>query len=218
MRRQKSLVWLDLCCGLKGASQPATDRGWKVISVDIDARFKPTIVADIRSLALKSFHVDVLWASTPCEGFTRCALPWKAKASWTPCGGCDEFYCNIHRKHVFECKCRPINEWVSNPYLPPTLPDLSIERAVKSAIAHYQPRFWIVENTVHARKFLTPLLGPVAANSHGHYCWGRLPGLLPNVNKPTKESMWPRKDRAAERAKIPYEIGEAICMAVERNS
>lgn len=35
MSQMKPLVWLDLCCGLKGASQPAIDRGWTVITVDI---------------------------------------------------------------------------------------------------------------------------------------------------------------------------------------
>jgi hypothetical protein len=62
----RPLVWLDLCSGLGGASQPALDRGWRVIRVDIDPRFKPDIVADVRALPLKPFHVDVLWASPPC--------------------------------------------------------------------------------------------------------------------------------------------------------
>src|SRR5271166_5246706 len=71
----KQLVWLDLCSGLGGASQPALDRGWKVIRIDIDARFKPTIVADVRHLPLKPFHIDVLWASPPCKDFAKIGLP-----------------------------------------------------------------------------------------------------------------------------------------------
>lgn len=70
------LVWLDLCSGLGGASQPALDRGWRVIRVDIDARFRPDLVADIRALPLRPFHIDVLWASPPCAEFTRQSLPW----------------------------------------------------------------------------------------------------------------------------------------------
>src|SRR5271167_1106320 len=75
----RQLVWLDLCSGLGGASQPALDRGWKVIRVDIDPRFKPDIVADVRALPLRPFHVDVLWASPPCQEFSkqnlRCFYP-----------------------------------------------------------------------------------------------------------------------------------------------
>ncbi|HLW72145.1 MAG TPA: hypothetical protein VKS22_16165 [Candidatus Binataceae bacterium] len=44
MNATPQLTWLDLCSGLGGASQPAKDRGWKVIRVDIDPRFKPDIV------------------------------------------------------------------------------------------------------------------------------------------------------------------------------
>ena len=65
------LTFLDLCSGLGGASQPAKDRGWRVIRIDIDARFKPDIVADVRHLPLRPFHVDVLWASPPCTEFSR---------------------------------------------------------------------------------------------------------------------------------------------------
>ena len=64
-------VWLDLCSGLGGASQPALDRGWKVIRLDLDRSFRPDIVADVRQLPLKPFHVDVLWASPPCTDFTK---------------------------------------------------------------------------------------------------------------------------------------------------
>src|SRR5271165_5287920 len=73
---RRKLVWLELCSGLGGASQPALDRGWKVIRVDIDPHFKPSIVADVRALPLKPFHVDVLWASPPCQEFSKHYLPW----------------------------------------------------------------------------------------------------------------------------------------------
>jgi hypothetical protein len=39
------LIYLDLCVGFGGASQPALGCGWEVIRVDIDPRFKPDIVA-----------------------------------------------------------------------------------------------------------------------------------------------------------------------------
>ncbi len=36
--------------------------------------------------------------------------------AWVPCKDCDEFVCLIHNAHVFECDCKPIDEWFSDPY------------------------------------------------------------------------------------------------------
>lgn len=41
-------------------------------------------------------------------------------APWTPCEDCDEYWCNIHQEHVFECDCPGIDEWVVDPYSPPS--------------------------------------------------------------------------------------------------
>lgn len=196
----RQLVWLDLCSGLGGASQPALDHGWKVIRVDIDPRFKPTIVADVRHLPLRPFHVDVLWASPPCQEFSRSGLPWLLNKG-------------------------PLPD-----------PDMSIVEAVKRFVIELKPRFWMVENVRNSRKWITPILGPIWYRSSGHFLWGKLPGLIPQTG-PTKgawgrrngsgdyrdewrpkESYGPSKDRPALRAKIPYEIGLAICRAVERKA
>jgi hypothetical protein len=177
----RELVWLDLCSGLGGASQPALDRGWKVIRVDIDPRFKPDIVADVRALPLKPFHVDVLWASPPCDQFSR----WSFPASWA---------CNRGGKKI---------------------PDVSIAEALLRV--DVVAEWWIVENVRAAKPFLTPIFGPVQAEVDGHVFWGSLPGLLPQTNG-HKWRLPPSPDRAALRAKIPYEIGEAICRAVENRS
>ncbi len=81
-RANSRLTFLDLCSGLGGASQPALDRGWRVIRVDIDPHFKPDIVADVRALPLRPFHVDVLWASPPCTEFTKASLPQSWANTW----------------------------------------------------------------------------------------------------------------------------------------
>lgn len=36
--------------------------------------------------------------------------------AWVPCKCCDEFWCNLHRRHAFECDCPPIEEWTVDPY------------------------------------------------------------------------------------------------------
>jgi hypothetical protein len=180
-RAMSDLVWLDLCSGLGGASQPALDRGWKVIRVDIDPRFKPDIVADVRALPLNPFHVDVLWCSTVCTDFTRWGM--RKYASWA----------------------------FKNPPSPPST-DLTV--AAKSIIDEWSPRWWVLENVMFSREFLTPILGPVRAISGGHVLWGRCPGLIPQ----TMTHKWrvpPGPNQAAIRSAVPYPIGEAICRAVE---
>lgn len=182
---KRQLTWLDLCCGLKGASQPAIDRGWKVVTVDIDARFSPTIVADVRALPLKPFHVDVLWASPVCTEFTKWGMP----DSWQHSG----------------------RGWKE----PKILPSMNLVNACRGAVDYFQPHYWIIENVMASRQFISPVCGPVRYLSPGHVLWGRLPGLIP----PTKAHKWklpPTPDRSALRAAIPYEIGEAIAIAVER--
>lgn len=197
----RQLVWLDLCSGLGGASQPALDRGWKVIRVDIEPRFKPDIVADVRMLPLKPFHVDVLWASPPCQEFS---------------------------KHQLRCF-----------YPDPAEPRLEISRGVKQAIETLAPQWWVVENVWAARPWLSKLFGQVRAKPPGHALWSNLGFLLPNLEPhkggmgywasgrwgavghgPNREKGWTRTGHnganAAEAARIPYEIGEAVCAAVER--
>src|SRR5208282_5306335 len=110
------LVFLDLCSGLGGASQPALDRGWRVIRVDIDPRFKPTIVADVRALPLKPFHVDVLWASPPCQEFSkfglRCFFPNPPAPDLSLVQGIWEFIDFLRPRYwVVE------NVWASRPWL-----------------------------------------------------------------------------------------------------
>lgn len=206
----KPLVWLDLCSGLGGASQPALDRGWKVIRVDIERKFKPDVVADARHLPFRPFHVDVLWASPPCTEFS---------------------------KHGLRCF-----------YPNPPEPDLSIAHGVKEAIAAIVPRFWVVENVWASRPWLTRLFGPVMARPPGHALWSNLLVLFPHIephkgkvagnkrwgpmghgNALTNAAWWEKRGKsyvgtghngvsAAEASKIPYEIGETICRAVEARS
>ncbi len=182
----KTLVWLDLCSGLGGASQPAIDRGWEVIRVDIDPRFKPDIVADVRALPfwdMGDTKPDIVWASPPCTEFTKDTLPKTWAATW---------------------KSEPQIEQA-----------IDLVRACHWACVTLSKEFWIVENVMGSRKFLSPILGPVRAKVTGHVFWGKLPCLLPDTGS-HKWRLPPTADRTALRAKIPYEIGEAICRAVEQ--
>jgi site-specific DNA-cytosine methylase len=179
----RQLVWLDLCSGLGGASQPALDRGWRVIRVDIEPRFKPDIVADVRMLPfrhlLNPIGCDVLWASPPCTYFSRYGL-----------------------------RCFYPGE---------PAPDMSITHGVIDAISRLHPKFWIVENVQFACRHYEGLLGQPAMKVPGHAFWTNLSLLWPQIQPHKRRAHHlSKRIRQAEAAKIPYEIGEAICRAVEQ--
>lgn len=178
----KRLVMLDLCCGLGGASRAMRERGWTVVGIDREADVKPDIVADVRQLSSRPFHIDLLWCSTDCAKFTRCVLPWKNRA---------------------QAKSEL---------------DLSVELAVKRLISDWRPRSWVVENTIPARRWLTPMFGPVRAIAGGHVLWSNLALLVPDLPA-RKTAMGPQaggeRGRYLKRSLIPYEISLAVARAVE---
>lgn len=66
---------LDLFAGTGGASQVMRERGWQVVSVELEPHHRPDIVADVRALPIRG-HFDLLWASPPCTEFSRESMPW----------------------------------------------------------------------------------------------------------------------------------------------
>ena len=68
--------FFDGCCGKKGASQAARNRGWLVITLDIDPKFKPDICIDVRQFTYTGPRPDLMWFSPPCLEFSRSSLPW----------------------------------------------------------------------------------------------------------------------------------------------
>lgn len=51
-------------------------RGWTVVTVDINPSFEPNIVADVRSWCWTGQRPDLIWASPPCDEFSREFMPW----------------------------------------------------------------------------------------------------------------------------------------------
>jgi len=37
---------------------------------------------------------------------------------WTKCGHCEGWLCWLHRMHVHDCQCPPVEDWEHSPYEP----------------------------------------------------------------------------------------------------
>lgn len=70
------MTMLDLFSGLGGASRAMSERGWRVVRVDIEPRFRPSVVADARNVSFHDFRPDLFWASPVCTEFARESMPW----------------------------------------------------------------------------------------------------------------------------------------------
>lgn len=96
--------------------------------------------------------------------------------------------------------------------------DLSVEQHVKELIDQSSPRYWVVENVMAARKWLTPIFGPVRSVTGGHVLWSNIPLLMPFV-RGHKNQHWTTfryRKRHLILSTIPYEMSLALAKTVER--
>jgi hypothetical protein len=164
---------LDLCAGLGGASAAMRDRGWDVVTVDIEAGFRPDIVADLRSFRWEGPTPYLIWASPPCTEFSRESMPW----------------------------CRT-----------GAAPDMALVEACVRVVRECGPTWWVIENVRGATKWFRPLLGRFRLSCGPFFLWGDFPRFRCRV-EPFKEML--SSTRKAERAKVPYELSEALARACE---
>lgn len=66
---------VELFSGTAGATAAFKKHGWRVVTVDLDGRHRPSIVADVRWLPLAlgpdvDRPVELLWCSPPCTEFS----------------------------------------------------------------------------------------------------------------------------------------------------
>ena len=65
---------VELFRGTGSVGRVATRMGWKVLSVDLDARFGATHSVDVREFPYKTIPVpDYVWASPPCTTYSLAA-------------------------------------------------------------------------------------------------------------------------------------------------
>ena len=65
---------LEVCCGTAQVSRYFAAQGWEVVTVDWEAKWNPTILADVRTLKPKQIwtpgELDVIWCSPDCTEFS----------------------------------------------------------------------------------------------------------------------------------------------------
>lgn len=136
---------LDIFSGLEGWSKPWREREHKVVTVDINPDFKPTITADIETLSIETLRdlgpFDVIMASPPCTEFSKANMPksWKS---------IQRFGCN---------------------------PDTKLLKRTVQIIQELNPRFWVIENVRGAIPYFIGILGKPVKKVGSRYLWGKLP-------------------------------------------
>ena len=93
-------------------------------------------------------------------------------------------------------------------------PSTDLVMSAVRIIAECKPRWWVIENVRGARKWLHPILGDRVLTFGPFFLWGCFPQLnLPRYTGKSKEK-WGSVQKA-ERARIPYELSNALAFACE---
>lgn len=199
---------LDLFSGLGGFNQAFKDREHEVVTVDILEKFEPTIVADINDLQiqdLKKFgKFDVVLASPPCNCFSiaSCSTHWSI----------DRF-----------------------PKSDDAIAAIELVLHTMKLIVKSYPRYWILENPMGMLRKKIGL--PVTTITQCQYGSNRMKptdlwGVIPKSFKAKRckngdscHEAAPRSSKTGTqgyktkelRAKIPYGLSLAICVACEKD-
>jgi len=215
--RNELRTCLDLFSGLGGFSQAFEDAdGWEVVTVDVEPDFDPDICTDIMELAAEDLpDTDLVLASPPCERFSIACTDsiWDHSLERQPNHLPEKADVADHIGYVFRAM------WL---------------------IQELQPNYWYMENP---QGMLRTWIGEPVAQVH--YCqygsdfnkptdlWGHHPPMeyrhcpgnpaCGHVSNPREVNTFRDKSRtravdpsnSPERAKVPYELSDAIRIAVE---
>jgi hypothetical protein len=200
---------LDLFCGLGGFSAAFEDADqWDVVTVDIEERFDPDIQADVMELRPDDLpNADVVLASPPCDVFSLANTR-------------DRYWDDVHPV--------PTDE-KSREHVALVFHAVGLIRALA-------PDYWFLENPRgRLRWFLDEPQATVTYCQYGEDyqkptdLWGaHPPGMTYRAcspGEPCHDSVAREDDHSgvlansmrdpAKRAKVPYELSEAVLEAVE---
>jgi len=199
---------LDLCSGLGGFSEAFLQRGHSVFRIDNDPRFSKvpyTEIFDIRHISKTSFPcLDLLLISPPCTNFS------------------------LASSYIHWNKKRPADQQ--------TIDDIGLVMFCLDLVKELDPGFWILENPVGMLRQILNIPGEVLPGVTTWLgAWGTpnlkptdLWGKLPPMDWPAKPDMPKgagcgkrggkdlRPTDPAERAKIPFDLSLALCLAMEK--
>jgi len=200
---------VDLCSGLGGMSRAFVDAGWEVVTVDVEAKFNPTICQDIRTVTkeiveqacrshLTQYDKVVVLASPPCQRFSIAMPKWPL----------------LGIREAFE-----------------------IVGAVFGLIEEIKPDFWLVENPKGRLRWFVPNK-PIATINLSDYgypskkptdLWGNIP--LPMIEtiisfariyseKRQRQETWIQHQGRdpAKRAEMPLGLSKAILQATTQET
>lgn len=225
---------LDLFAGLEGWSQPFRDRGHEVFSIDIDKQFDVSLHADIMELTLDDLPwiPDIVLASPPCERFSVMTIGRNWTLDHEPkTEGAVQALRLVERTMALIDEIHPQFYVVENPraklrkldvmmpyerrtvtycqygeaFMKPTdlwggfPPSLELKPICKNGAPCHTPA---------SRGSVTGVQGPARTKFRG--------GMIEDMSRLYSQDPR-RKSLSALRAKIPYQLAEAVCLAAERD-
>tara|TARA_Y100000004_G_scaffold134348_1_gene151947 strand:+ start:3641 stop:4246 length:606 start_codon:yes stop_codon:yes gene_type:complete len=191
---------LDLYAGLGGASESMIQNGWSVLRIDNNILLQNVenmFIADIptmnifkKPLTIPQQKIDLVWASPPCVEFS---LGYSSPRS------------------------QAIRDGEGDTYQP----DMTHVLASMQIIDAINPRYWVIENVRGATKYFNPILGkPRQTFGNAIMLWGNFPLIQPGAFKTKGQNdVWSDDPlRANKKAVIPYEISDALRLAIEQQT
>lgn len=237
---------LDLFSGAEGWSQPFRDRGHDVVTLDINPRFGADFQIDLLTIySLEKLErngkFDIVLASPPCESFSTGSFRhhWRATASCSRHNRANVPQ-SVYRVsgEKWSCGCQAVDKPYSfEPKSKSGILGRDLMWHTLSLIEDYMPNAWVMENP---RAMMRNLVSSRFERRTVTWCqygdtvmkptdlWGGFPETLklrpPCKNGDPCHEAAPRgartgtqgKKDAAARGKIPYKLGLAVCIAMER--
>ena len=199
-RREAKMKMLDLFSGLGGASEAMLVNGWEIKRIENNPLLSAvpnTTLLDVLDFEqqLESYicqygkpeQIKLVWASPPCTEFSTGFNSPRSEAERRG----EDYYPNA---------------------------GVELVKSAKNIIDMLEPQYWVIENVRGSIKYLKPILGEPSMIAGSFVLWGRFPPFAIDNYKhtKTKNDTWSTDPlRSNRKAMIPYEISDALRVAIE---